>query len=135
MKPFCSSGGGGDQDNSAVNGEADEAMKFCGTPVGTVVMEKHNYIIIIPLEIDATTQNDFTSLCCCHIGIFSEWTQLDGECRYSIIVEIEGMKRSNVNVILHSMECPLSSCRNFYHFYHIIFNLFIHTWKRRWVPF
>ena len=40
MTPFCSSGGGGDQDNSAVNGEADEAEKFWGTPVGTVVMEK-----------------------------------------------------------------------------------------------
>ena len=44
MTPFWSSGRGGDQDNSAINGEVDDAVTFCGTPLGAVVLEKHDYI-------------------------------------------------------------------------------------------
>ena len=39
MTPFCSSGKGGDQDNSAVNGEVDDAVKFCGSPLGTMLKD------------------------------------------------------------------------------------------------
>ena len=90
MTPFWSSWRGGDQDNSAVNGDVDDAVKFCGTPLGAAVLEKKT----CTFSTHSCTKKDFSYTCrmCCHIEIAGEWAQLDGERSYSAFVGIEGMK-------------------------------------------